>query len=245
MTPQERELIESVFSRLAQVAGAAKDPEAVALIAERMRALPDAPYGLVQAVVFQEMALKQAQTRVAELEQRLAQGGSAAASGGGFLGGGNPWAAGSAPRGPSEIPSVPMQPQYASQPQYQAAPPPPQAPSPWAQPSPAGGFLRSAATTAAGVAGGMLLAEGVAGLFGGHHGGFGGVGPWGAGGAPMPSENVENVVVNNYYGDNGQPADGSGDAAAAGDDYAADYSDSSGGGDFFGGDSGGDDGQWT
>jgi hypothetical protein len=183
MNPHERELIESVFSRLAQAAGAPKDAEAVALIAERCRALPDAAYGLVQAVAVQELALRQAQAHIAELEQRLA---GAAPAGGGFLGAANPWApSGAAPRGASSIPPV-APPQ--GQPVYAA--PPPTSPSPWGgQPSAGGGFLRSVATTAAGMAGGMLLADGISSLFGGHHGGFGG-GFGGGGGV------VEKVSVN-------------------------------------------------
>ncbi|OAX66987.1 hypothetical protein A6R71_17165 [Xanthomonas translucens pv. arrhenatheri] len=52
-------------------------------------------------------------------------------------------------------------------------------------------FLGTAATTAAGVAGGMFLFEGVESLLGGHHGGFLG------GGSSQPTV-VENVT-NNYY----------------------------------------------
>ncbi|RZL57648.1 MAG: DUF2076 family protein, partial [Sphingomonas sp.] len=59
-----------------------------------------------------------------------------------------------------------------------------------------GSFLRSAGTTAAGVAGGEMLFSGLSDLFGGHHnGGFGGGGQ-GFLGAPE-----ENVVINNYGDD--------------------------------------------
>jgi hypothetical protein len=76
--------------------------------------------------------------------------------------------------------------------------------------------MRQAGTTAAGVAGGALLFEGISGLFGGHRGGFGFGGGFGG-----PTE-----VVNNYYEESGSGASG---------DF--------GGGDFGGGDSGGwDDG---
>jgi len=195
MTPQDRELIESVFSRLAQTSGAPKDPEALALITERVRALPDASYGLVQAVLVQESILKQAQSHIADLERRLAE---SPASGGSFLNAGsNPWAQSASPR-----PAPPQQPAF-QQPVYQQ---PAQQASPWgAQPQAGGGFLRQAATAAAGVAGGMLVAEGISSLFSGHHGGFGSGFGGGydqtsgfGGGRP---EIVENTVVNNYYGD--------------------------------------------
>jgi uncharacterized protein len=209
MTPQERELIQSVFDRLAKVAGSPKDPEAEALIAERLRQLPDGGYNLVQAVVMQEMTLKQAQAHIAELERRLSAA-PAAAPGGSFLPGqaANPW--GQPAR--SAIPQVPPQPQYGqpqpyAQPQYAQ---PQQAAPAWGQ-APA-----NAATAAAGVAGGVLLAEGISSLFGGHHGGFGGGfggggfgggSPWGGGTANTEAV-TENVTVNNYYGgDQGGPQD--------------------------------------
>jgi hypothetical protein len=225
MTPEERDLIASVFQRLEQVAGAPKDADANALIGDYMRRQPEAAYGLVQAVLVQESALKQAQTRIADLEQRLARSGGANAGtgAGGFLpqSGGNPWVQ-SAPQ------PAPAQPVYQPQPAYQQAPAYQQQPmaqsSPWGQPA-AGGFLRNAATAAVGVAGGMLVAEGISSLFSGHHSGFGGgFGNTGYGG---PQETVENVTVNNYYGDqqgNTQAAgydssyDTGGDASWSGDD---------------------------
>lgn len=207
MSPEERDLIVSVFQRLEQVSGAPKDADAHALIGDYMRRQPDAAYGLVQAVLVQESVLKQAQSRIAELEQRLNRA-PPAANAGGFLpqSGTNPWAQ-SAPQ-----PMQPQQPVYQQAPSYQP-PPAPQQASPWGQPAASGGgFLRNAATAAAGVAGGMLVAEGISSLFSGHHGGFGGggfgggFGGGGFGGAGFDGNGFgtptpENVVINNYYGD--------------------------------------------
>ena len=214
MIPQERDLIESVFSRLAQTASAPKDPEALALINERIRALPDAAYGLVQAVLVQENIIKQAQAHIAELEQRLAQAPAAAPTS--FLGAApaNPWGPKPAQQQQQQQPVYQPQPAFAPQ---QAAP---QQASAWGQaPVAGGGFLRQAATAAAGVAGGMLVAEGISSLFSGHHGGFGGGGFGGgydqaSGFGGERVENVENVVVNNYYGD----------SAGSGNVQSADYS---------------------
>ncbi|MGO1076011.1 DUF2076 family protein, partial [Inquilinus sp. CA228] len=145
----------------------------------------------------------------------------------------------------------------ASRPQpapQQQAPAYTQAPPSYAQaqPGPWGGgggplaqssgpsFLRSAAATAAGVAGGALLFQGIESLFGMGHGGLGGFG----GATPGLTE----TVVNNYYGDAAPGADGSdlrdADAVPADDQGVqdADYQDDSSqdfGGDDFGG--GGDD----
>lgn len=188
MNPQEKSLIDSVFDRLAQASGGTKDAEALAHIQDRTAKQPDSAYGLVQAVLVQEMTLNQASARIAELERQLAQSGGQA-QGSGFLGNAGPWGRASAS---NATPAPPQQPQ-----------PQPQPPSgPWGSaPQPAGGgFLHNMMGMAAGVAAGSLLADGIASLFGGRHmfgGGFGGIGggmgPWG--GSPGM---VENVTVNNY-----------------------------------------------
>jgi len=187
MTPQEKELIQSVFARLANHAGDAKDAEAQSLIAENVRRQPDAAYGLVQAVIVLEAGLNQAQAKIAELQRQ----GAAAPSGGGFLGSSGPWGNASVPR------SGAVQPAPAWQQPVQPAG------SPWAQPSGGGGFLRNAATMAAGVAGGTLIAEGISSLLAGHRYGYGGGFGGGFGGFGGPGENFEQVTVNNYYGDQG------------------------------------------
>ncbi len=210
MTPQEKALIDSVFDRLAQTTSTPKDPDALAYIRDRAAKLPDAAYGLTQAVLIQEMALNHATTRIAQLEHALSQQEGAPVQGSSFLGG----AAGASSAGPWGTRPTQSQAQPQPQPQqapYQAAQPQYQQPQyqqpayqqPAAGPWGGGGFLRNAASMAAGVAGGTLLAEGIASLFGGHHlyggyGGFGGAGygPWG--GQSGMVENVENITVNNY-----------------------------------------------
>ncbi|HIJ61582.1 MAG TPA: DUF2076 domain-containing protein [Rhodospirillaceae bacterium] len=243
MTPQERDLIQGVFDRLARAGTGPKDPEAEALIQDGLRRQPDATYALVQAVIVQEMGLNQASQRINELQRQLDQARAAApapaAGGGSFLGNASPWAGGSVPRsGP--MPAVQPQPQAPSAAWGQPQPAAPAA-SPWAgqpqQPSPMGGFLRNAATMAAGVAGGTLIAEGISSLFGGHHfgGGYGGgFGGGMAGGSPWggsPGVVEENVTVNNYYGGNDGQDAGAQDSGVA----DASYDDSSfddGGGSF-------------
>src|SRR5207302_515740 len=80
---------------------------------------------------------------------------------------------------------------------------------------------RSEAATAAGVAGGALLFQGISSLFGNHYAG----GLMGAGMTPGLGE----TVVNNYYGSEGG-SDFSGGAAGAGSDYS--NSDYAGGSDY-------------
>ncbi|CAA7615456.1 conserved hypothetical protein [Candidatus Terasakiella magnetica] len=213
MNPQERELIQSVFDRLAKMAGAPKDPEAEAMIVERLRALPDAPYHLVQAVVVQELTIKQAETHVAELERQLAQARANAApqapAAGSFVGAAaNPW-------GRSALPSVPATPPQMAQPQPQYGQPQQQygqpqqqyqQPQPWGQPSAGGSFLRTAAGAAVGVAGGMMLAQGLSSMFSGSHGAFGGGGLGTHAANPASEAITENTTVNNYYSGNPPPA---------------------------------------
>jgi len=69
MTPQERDLITALLARLQQQSGKPRDPEADALIRENTAKISDAHYLLVQTVLIQDMALHEAQNRIAELER--------------------------------------------------------------------------------------------------------------------------------------------------------------------------------
>src|ERR1700684_3811945 len=68
MTPQERQLIDELFERLAKVENAARDPEAMSAIMQGLRRAPNAVYPLVQTVLLQDEALKRADSRIQELE---------------------------------------------------------------------------------------------------------------------------------------------------------------------------------
>ena len=152
MQPEERDLIAGLFGRLQSFEAQPRDPEADRLIAQSIAGQPAAPYLLVQTVLVQEQALKAAQARLSELEAK-----AAAQPAPGFLA--------SAPRmGPWGNASVPP-----TQPVQQA----PAAPT-YAPQAAGGGFLRQALTTAAGVAGGALLFEGIRNMMGHNPGPFGG-----------------------------------------------------------------------
>lgn len=201
MTPAERDLLIRFLSDLAQARAAPKDPEAAGLIGQALNANPDGPYLLVQHTILADQALHAAQARIAELETKLAPAGSESS----FLGGGGPWGGVVGPAPSTAVPTTaaPVDQGYATEPplHQQAYGAGPQA-RPRSGPFSAGGglgsFLRGAATTAAGVAGGEMLFEGLTGLFRPHYG-FGGGGFGGFGGGYGP----EDVVVNNYYDDNG------------------------------------------
>ncbi len=159
MQSQERELISGLFGRLQPFETQPRDSEAEALIKDTIARQPAAPYLLVQTVLVQEQALKAAQERIAELE---AGAGAAAPAASGFLGSApkiGPWGA-SPPHPPRRL--LPCH-RHARRCRPRVAP----------QQGGGGGFLRTAMATAAGVAGGALLFEGIRNLMGSNPGPFG------------------------------------------------------------------------
>src|SRR5215831_860558 len=72
MTPQEQQLIESLFQRLTQGAAQSgpRDPQAEALIEQRVQSLPGAAYYMTQTLLVQERALQQAEARLAGQPQQ-------------------------------------------------------------------------------------------------------------------------------------------------------------------------------
>jgi len=161
MQSEERELIGGLFGRLQKFETQPRDSEAEALIRDFVARQPAAPYLLVQTVLVQEQALKAAQERIAELEARA---GTAAPVASGFLGSApkiSPW--GAAQPAAAAAPSPPVR---STRSPLQAAVAPQQAGG-------GGSFLRTAMATAAGVAGGALLFEGIRNLMGSNPGPFG------------------------------------------------------------------------
>ncbi|MGK9167515.1 DUF2076 domain-containing protein [Inquilinus limosus] len=240
MTPQERELLTNLVARLKQAPPAERDEEATAMIRDLVRDLPDAPYLLAQTVLIQDYALHQAQARIAELE-RQAQQPQRSGGSGSFLGA--IFGSGAGRPQPAPQPQTPATTQAPSA-YAQAQPGPWGGGGPFGQSSAGPSFLRSAAATAAGVAGGALVFQGIESLFGLGHGGWGGLGTGFSGPAPGLTE----TVINNYYGDAGPGGDGTDlrDADAAPQDDGqdvqdADYQDDGSQGDFGGGDFGGGD----
>ena len=168
MTPEERQLVTGLFDRMRSFGAPEKDRDAEAVINQSVRAMPDAPYMLVQSVLVQEHALQEAGKRIEDLEAQVrslqGEGPPRAPAGsgsflGGLLGGGR-----AASQPGSSVPAIGSRavPSGLGERQgWGGQPPPPQA-------APAGGgFLRSAMTTAAGVAGGMLAAGAISNMLGG------------------------------------------------------------------------------
>jgi hypothetical protein len=199
MTPQERQMIDDLFDRLARLESAPRDPDAVAAIAQGLRQAPNAVYALVQTVLVQDEALKRANSRIQELE---AGGASAQQQPGGFLDSmrdaifGQEQPHGSVPN----VPPPSSRPVWNSGQVMQQAPSPgrydqaPNGPSSYGQPAygqpygatqpPMGGggsFLGTAAAAAAGMIGGSLLLGSIRSMMGGSHQGFGNTAGLGSG----------------------------------------------------------------
>ena len=202
MTSEEHDLITGLFNRLRSADVQQHDADADNLIRQTVAGQPGAPYQLVQTLLVQEHALMNAQARIKALQQQVAASSQAQpAHSGGFLsslfGGGS-----SAPAPASSPANIPPQ-------SLPAAANPPYPSTVNMPASASSGFLRGALTTAAGVAGGEMLFQGIEDLLGHRSGAFGGgLGgggfmDTGFGGRP---EVVENV--NNYYGDSGSQGAG-------------------------------------
>ena len=156
MTPDERNILQQFLQDLSQTRGAAKDPDADAMIGQAIRSNPDAAYLLVQHAIIADQALHAAQAQIEQLEGQSAPATPSQPS---FLG---------APQSYQPQPYQSQQEQPYQGQAYQAYQGQAQAPvksSPFAANSGLGGFLRSAGTMAAGVAGGEFLAQGLSNIF--------------------------------------------------------------------------------
>jgi uncharacterized protein len=242
MNEQERQVISDIFRRLEQAADQPRDPEAERLIAEKIRQQPYAPYAMAQAVFVQEQALANLNAEVERLRAEVEDLGSRPQSGGflsGIFGGG--------PREP-EAPRRPMGAPFG-QPQGRPGPWGGQGddggqPGPWGgqggmQPGMMGqggpfaqrggsGFLGTALTTAAGVAGGMMLGNVLTNAFKGSGAEAAGAGAGGeqasflsGGGGKDPNAGITDGMYQDAGYDQGAPEE----------DYGSDA-----GGDFGGGD---------
>lgn len=152
MEHKDQQAIGDLFEKLNNVARQYpdRDGDAERLIGQKVAEQPAAPYYMAQTIVVQDQALADANARITALEHQIAT--SVPQQGGGFLsglfGGGRQAVPAPQPR-PAAAPN-PM-PHPAAQQQGQSA---------------RGGFLAGAAQTAVGVAGGMMLGNAVASMFG-------------------------------------------------------------------------------
>jgi hypothetical protein len=188
------------------------DPEADRLIAEQFSRYPEARYRLTQLAFIQEHALAEAQNRIQRMEwevqqarqaAQLAQQQPAGGSSSGFFSGLFGSGSRSGPPPQQGGPGPAWNQGQGPAPNYQQGGPPPPQYAPSYQPGMfqrqgGSGFLGSALTTAAGVAGGLVAGNALMSLFSGSHGmgggfggGFGGgagASPWGAAPVAPPDQ---------------------------------------------------------
>ena len=239
MNSEEQSLIDGLFTRLreAEAQTAPRDADAEAQINRHLVQQPAAPYYMAQAILIQEAAIKRLDQRVKELEAQQAWEQVQRPSSGGFLaglfGGGQSQEQRPAPAqqrpdgwGQTRFSQPAGNAAYANNPA--ASNPNDFRPAQPAQAAPqGGGFLRGALQTAAGVAGGVMVADLLTSMF--HHN--------------QPQEIVEVIQEQPV-----QPEPSNfDDSSLGGDRYAdngfsdANYDDSGSFGDdsgFFGGDDG-------
>jgi uncharacterized protein len=232
MTPQERQLVDDLFDRLARLETAPRDAEAERAIAAGFTRAPHAIYPLVQTVLVQDEALKRADARIRELTgEDVGEPAS-----GGFLD-----SMRQALTSHSTATSVPsVRPGTSAQPDPR-----------WngggtlaaAAPSPGGSFLGTAAASAAGVIGGALLLNSISSMFGHHSGStFAAVPPPGspwdnsAAGSDLSRDAGFNDIGRDARGDTQLAGLFDNDDAADVSDFGDDF-DNDSGGDFGGGDS--------
>ena len=245
MSPEERQLLTALFERVRTASVTPRDHDAEALIDQGTREQPYATYYLAQAVIVQEKGLEAAANHIKQLEERirLLEADQSeyhkAEQGGGFLS--SIFGSSQAPQQPAAPPpssgpwgSAPRQ-QIQQERGFDTSPRavPQQPTGPWssqaAAPSAGGSFLQGALGTAAGVAGGMLLANSLSGIFGSHMSSLG----WGsplAGNNPFGNAPTEETVINNYFnsdGDKQQASNDTGNAQQVVDDNDNDNDDAS------------------
>ena len=218
MTPEERQLLSALAQRVKNVPPQQKDPEAEQFIRQLVMERPDTPYVLAQTVIMQDFALRNAQSQIEELQRQLSEMAPPAQERpGSFLGGlfgrsqppqpsssSSSSSSGSVPRvNPWGQPDAPP-PGWGSGPGGYGQPPQ----GPTMQPSQTGSFLRGAASTAVGVAGGALLFQGINSMFSGNHG----LTTSALAGTTPPDSLTERTIANNDDQGGLQQADFGGDA---------------------------------
>jgi hypothetical protein len=174
MTPEERSILQSFLADLGQTPNVTKDAEAEAMIAEAMRANPDAAYLLVQHAILADQALHAAQAQLAGRSPNsflspspaVAPTASVAPADAPAMAPGNVWGdRGGAPSGSGDAPygGAGYGGAYGSPWAGQGGAPIQS--SPFAANSGLGGFLRGAGQMAVGVAAGDFLFQGIENIF--------------------------------------------------------------------------------
>lgn len=142
MTEEERRLISEFVQRAVSARRDPIDPEADRLLAELFARYPEARYRIAQMAFFAEHALAEATNRIRELEWKLQQAQQPRGFFGGLLGGGAPQG-----QSPAPVHAPGWRPGLFNQ-------------------QPSGSFLGTAAASALGILGGMMIGNAIASIMG-------------------------------------------------------------------------------
>ena len=197
MSPQETQLLQIFLNQLTQARGVVKDPQADSLITTAAAQQPDATYLLVQRALLREQALNAAKAQIARLQNQIQLTPPVSHS---FLDSANTWgnSANTVNRPVANetlTASAPNQAQIVT-----------------SAPTATAGFLSSGvgnvlgtvAATAAGVAGGAFLFQGIEHMMG-HHQATNFFGQQSEN-SPLAAP-VESTTINNYYASDTPPED--------------------------------------
>jgi len=231
MTPQERQLVDELFERLARLERTPRDAEAERTIAGGLSRAPNAVYALVQTVLVQDEALKRADERIRELsgeEPEQQSGGFLDTMRNALTGGGGRGSVPSVRAGAGGGPDGRWNTGGAlasASPAAQAAPG-----AQGAAPGQGGSFLGTAAASAAGMVGGALLYSSISSLLGGGKSAAGGeqsaaASPWGASGDNAAGSDLARDAGAGQIGDNGQVDYAALDDADFDSDFDGDFGD--------------------
>ncbi len=238
MNPDERDRVNELFDKLETLERSPRERDAERVIAEGLQRAPHAVYPLVQTVLVQDEALKQADARIRELETELGYDAQPRREGG-FLdnmrdaifgaprrGSVPPIRPGDAPMGAPRVWGNTSQQPMQQQPQQQ---------EPQQGVGRGSSFLGTAAASAAGMIGGYMLMNSLGGMFGGgqahaaHDRDSAGSGsPWGGGGDSSNSGLAKDAGLNDMGGSGERRGFFDSDAGQGGDDFGGDFG---GGGD--------------
>lgn len=196
MNTQERDQLTTFLSQLVAARAGQKDSEAEGLIRDAVARQPDAAYLLIQKAFLLEQAATTSQARIGQLQGEI-----------------------DALRASQTRGSFADTAQWGNSAGRVAAPPPVSASPVQMAPSLGSGWLGNVATTAAGVAAGAFVFQGIEHLIG-HHGG---AGLFGGDASLHPHETT---TVNNFF-------DADNPASASGFDGLTDGLDSSGDGNWI------------
>jgi hypothetical protein len=212
MSPQESQLLQTFLQQLQNVKLSAKDPEVAALIAKAGEQQADALYLLVQRALLQDQAMQAAQLQITQLQAEVAK--SKTSSSSSFFGNSGAWGNSSTSNSANPVSSN-------IAPANRFANPASPANSSFFGGN-AGSLLGTVAATAAGVAAGAFLFQGLGSLMGGNQ--HAPTSESGAASAAATPQGNDQGFTPNSFPESGSALADAGSIDSAGFDELADFS---------------------